>query len=68
MIRCCLKCARKLEEAYILLDYGRTAREHCQLCFQETETRSWDLTPRRKRFVKRSGSGERQRATQRSRQ
>lgn len=63
MIRCCVSCARKLEQCNIVTDEGADQRSLCQLCYRETITHAWEITPRRVRYVTRSGGGgERRRA------
>ena len=74
MIRCCKSCAKKLEspgprgdQGYIVTPEGGALNGVCQLCFTQTVTQIWEITPRRPRYARRSGGGERDRAGRRAR-
>ena len=68
MTRCCAKCARKLEEKYIVTEEGGAADGFCPMCFTRTVTQIYEITPRRLRYARRAGGGgERNRAGQQSR-
>lgn len=70
MTRCCEACARKLEtpgadgrQRYIVTPEGGRCRGFCPLCFAETVTQLWEITPRRFRYAGTgAGGGERARA------
>ena len=63
MTRCCARCARKLEEKYIVTDEGGAAAGFCPMCFQQTVTQIYEITPRRVRYARaQTGGGERKRA------
>lgn len=63
MIRCCVSCARKLEQCNIVTDEGNDTRGVCPLCYRETVTHAWEITPRRVRYSRSAGGGgERRRA------
>ena len=63
MIRCCAACARKLEQHNIVTDEGAVRAGRCELCFRETDTHAWEVTPRRVRWSRSTGGGgERKRA------
>lgn len=62
MTRLCERCARKLEEKYIVTPEGGMQLGVCPLCYQTMPTQIWELTPRRARYVTRSGGGERKKA------
>lgn len=62
MTRLCEKCARKLEEKYIVTPEGGMSLGICPLCYQTAPTQIWDITPRRVRYARSSGGGERKRA------
>lgn len=63
MTRCCADCARKLETHYIVTDEGSRVNGFCPICFKQTVTQIYDITPRRTRYARPStGGGERRRA------
>ena len=62
MTRLCERCARKLEEKYIVTPEGGMLLGVCPLCYQTGPTQIWELTPRRVRYVTRGGGGERKKA------
>ena len=57
MIRCCVSCARKLEQCNIVTDEGDDTRGVCPLCYRETVTHAWEITPRRVRYSRSAGGG-----------
>ena len=70
MIRCCESCAKKLENpngdgsrGYIVTPEGGRCSGFCPLCFSDTVTQRYEITPRRVRYPRsQSGGGERKRA------
>lgn len=62
MIRCCTRCAKKLEERYIVETIGGGAADRCPLCFQTGNVALRELTPRKARYTRRTGGGEREKA------
>ena len=63
MTRICASCARKLEEKYIVTEEGGRADGFCPICFAQTVTQIYELTPRRPRYSRSTGGGgERRRA------
>ena len=57
MTRLCERCARKLEEKYIVTPEGGMLLGVCPLCYRTAPTQIWELTPRRMRYPRSSGGG-----------
>ena len=57
MTRLCASCARKLEEKYIVTEEGGAMRGSCPICFSQTVTFVWEITPRRPRYSRSTGGG-----------
>lgn len=57
MTRLCARCARKLEDKYIVTEEGGRAASVCLFCFRKTVTFVWEITPRRPRYSRSSGGG-----------
>lgn len=62
VITCCRQCAKKLELHYIMVDRERMGEARCPMCFQFRPLLRFEITPRKRRFARRSGGGERKRA------
>ena len=63
MTRLCAKCALKLEDKYIVTEEGGRTVGFCPICFRQTVTFVWEITPRRPRYSRSgAGGGERRRA------
>ncbi len=62
MTRLCDKCAKKLEGMYCMELIGGRCEGFCPVCWAMTETQNYDIMPRRIRYERRAGGGERQKA------
>ena len=56
----CQACANKLNLCYDMVDLPKTKREgSCTQCFRHTEVCTYEMSPRRVRYRKWTGGGER---------
>lgn len=63
MTRCCTRCAKKLEKKYIVEPPDGGRPDVCPLCFQLGDVALREITPRRPRYTRRTGGGEREKAS-----
>lgn len=62
LIRCCAECAKKIEQRYIVQAEGSTETGGCPFCYGVKTLGRYEITPRKKRYNRRTGGGERHRA------